>query len=87
MAQSKLCPGPKFVYCREHECQAWWKCREPQGTPDEQMEKLGDFFLSEHPEWIGEGGAVDNAIRVMREFASKQVAPAQADAEAYDQGF
>lgn len=28
--QSKLCPKLKFNHCREHECQLWWRCREPQ---------------------------------------------------------
>lgn len=27
-----------------------------------QVDRLAEFFLKSHPRWIGEGGAIDNAI-------------------------
>jgi co-chaperonin GroES (HSP10) len=39
-----------------------------------QHERLVDFFLSEMPEEIHEGSAVDNAIRLLREMDEREVA-------------
>jgi len=37
----------------------------------EQIDRLGDYIEKHHKEKIGPGGAVDNAIRIMRELTKK----------------
>ena len=38
----------------------------------QQIADLADFFLKEWPDEIGEGGAVDNAIRVLRGVKARE---------------
>ena len=58
----------------------WWSAKDP-GNLRAEIDKLANFFLTEHPGWIVEGGAVDNAIRVIRCLTTQAIGDTEEKAD------